>query len=157
MDINPLLEKLGQDIGLPGLALDDTQLCTLRFDGQDIIVIEVPQPGNRAYIYSMLFTIPEHGKEAFYERLLEANLFGKETGGASFSCNVKTREVFLTRSLDLEELSYDAFKVALEELLQCIEYWREQHEQGQLLGGKEQPVNQPVEGLGQQPLDSGFV
>lgn len=157
MNINQILNRLGQEIGLPGLALDDMHLCTLRFDNKDIVVVEVPPHAKQVYLYSMLFTIPKTDKADFYERLLEANLFGKETGMASFSCNPKTGEVFLTRSLTLARLDYEHFALALEELLQCIEYWREQYEQGQLLSGKEQPINTSIEGLGQHPLDSSFV
>lgn len=159
MNINQLLNRLGQEIGLSDLALDEMHLCTLRFDNKDIVVVEVPPHAKQVYLYSMLFTIPKNDKADFYERLLEANLFGKETGMASFSCNPKTGEVFLTRTLTLARLDYEHFALALEELLQCIEYWREQYEQGQLLSGKEQPINtNNIEGLGQQhPLDSSFV
>ncbi|MEJ2670394.1 MAG: type III secretion system chaperone, partial [Gammaproteobacteria bacterium] len=123
----------------------------------DIIVIETSPDGQYVYLYSMLFTIPSSSKMAFYERLLTANLFGKETGMASFSCNPKTSEVFLTRTLSLDGLAYEQFALALEELLQCMEYWREQYEQGQLLSGTDQRQTSPPKKRDQHPLDSRFV
>ena len=157
MSIDQILRRLGQEIGLPKLGLDETQLCTLRFDNKNIIAIEVSSDERHAHLYSMVFTIPTTDKAAFYERLLNANLFGKETGMASFSCNPNTGEVFLIRTLTVEGLTYEHFATALEELLQCIEYWCEQYKQGQLLSGTELSHTSPPETRDQHPLDSQFV
>ncbi len=156
MSIDQILQKLGSETGLGNLKLDAIGTCTLRFEGKHVIVIELPVESKYLYIYTMLFKLPDAGREPIYARLLEANLFGKDTGQAFFSCNPKTQEVFLTRTLEAEGTEYSCFKVALEELLNCIDFWREKYENGYLLNSTDSTPTTD-EDLEKLPPESRFV
>ncbi|MBP7074872.1 MAG: type III secretion system chaperone [Rhabdochlamydiaceae bacterium] len=67
--------------------------------------------------------VPTKEKEEFLLKLMQANFLGQGTGGATLG--LKEDESFLTLSLSLPyEMNYMAFKDAVEEFVNYLEYWR---------------------------------
>ena len=128
MNIETIVSHLGKDIGL-NLSFDEKACISLKFDNKHLLVIEAPEGNERIFIYSMIGITPQQQKLEAYERLLEANLFGKGTGPCWFSCNPKTGEIFLSSAIEKETLNYDRFLSTLESFLERLDYWSKRIEE----------------------------
>jgi Tir chaperone protein (CesT) family len=67
---------------------------------------------------------PAQAKETFYARLLEANLFCTETGGATLAQDRMRDEILLCRRLDLTNTDFAFFRQCLESLVDACERLR---------------------------------
>ncbi len=67
--------------------------------------------------------VPTKEKEEFMLKLMQANFLGQGTGGAVIG--LKEDESFLTLSSSMPyEMNYMAFKDAVEEFVNYLEYWK---------------------------------
>lgn len=75
------------------------------------------------YLSATIAPLPTKDKEEFLLKLMKANFLGQGTGGGVLG--LKEDESFLTLSLSLPyEIDYRAFKEAVEEFVNYIEYWK---------------------------------
>lgn len=131
MNIEDVLRELGNQMGLPNLKLDENKVCRLIFDKKFTIDIEASEDLKTVHIYSALCTIPPSNKEPLYEALLEANLFGRGTGGAAFGVDLEMGEVLLSSSLqDMDRVDYQDFVNVLESFVNHVEAWTEKIDSG---------------------------
>lgn len=136
MNIEDVLKELGAQMGLPGLKLDDNKVCRLIFDKKFTVDIEASEDLKTVHLYSAICVIPPEGKESFYEGLLEANLFGRGTGGAAFGIDIELGEVLLSRTLQMEKIDYQDFVNILEGFVNHVEAWTDKVEKGDVGRGK---------------------
>ncbi len=126
MNLPDAITELGRQTGLPGLALNDSGLCRVVFDGTLTVDFEARQDGRTLHLCSVVAPLdPAAQGEAYYETLLQANLLGIATGGAHFSVNTMDEEVLFERVLDMEALDYLGFSMAVESFVNHLEGWRE--------------------------------
>lgn len=123
MSLQNFLSELGSQMGLPSLKLDAQGLARLVFDGRIVIDIEDDADARCVHLYSVLGSLPAEGREALYEQLLGANLFGTGTGGAVFAVDTLQNEIVLSRTLSTDRLDFTAFSQALESLVNQVESW----------------------------------
>jgi len=123
MDIHSLLSQLGQQMGLPNLKLDQHRVCRLIFDKKFTVDIEATDDERVVHFYALVGEVPPHDKDKFMAYLLEANLFGKGTGGATFALDHNHRDIYLCRALAVEQLSYQDFVNMLEAFVNYLEAW----------------------------------
>lgn len=131
MKIESLLTELGNQMGLPNLKLDENKVCRLIFDKKFTVDIEASEDLKIVHIYSALCTIPPRDKENLYESLLEANLFGRGTGGASFGVDIEMGEILLSRTIEMEKVDYQDFVNVLESFVNHVEAWTEKIDKGE--------------------------
>ncbi len=112
-------------MGLPNLKLDENKVCRLIFDKKFTVDIEASEDEKNVHIYSAICIIPPVDKETLYETLLEANLFGRGTGGSSFGVDLELGEILLSRSVEMEKVDYQDFVNVLEAFVNHIEAWTE--------------------------------
>jgi hypothetical protein len=87
--------------------------------------IEVKPLDPGSYFYCPLAPCPKVKKEELFIQLMKANLFGQGTMGAAIA--LKGEENLLTLSLGMPyDMDYRAFKGALEDFANIVEYWREE-------------------------------
>jgi hypothetical protein len=97
-------------------------------DGIATIVIatfpmQVLKLDGEAYFSALIAPLPTKDKEDFLLKLMKANFLGQGTGGAVLG--LKEDESCLTLSLSLPyEINYRAFKDAIEEFVNYIDYWK---------------------------------
>jgi hypothetical protein len=85
------------------------------------IVMLKLDPG--AHLSAPIAPLPAKEREEFLLKLMKANFLGQGTGGGVLG--LKEDESFLTLSLSLPyELNYRAFKDAVEEFVNYLEYWK---------------------------------
>ena len=120
-----LLLDLGQTAGLPQPLRFDAQGCArLVFDTRLAIDFERDDDAGVLQVYSVLGPLPAEGREALYQRLLEANLFGSATAGATLAVDGQTREVVLCRTVDVQETGGPAFVRLVERFVAAAEDWK---------------------------------
>lgn len=152
MKIESVLTELGNQMGLPNLKLDDNKVCRLVFDKKFTIDIEASEDLKTVHIYSALCIIPPRDKENLYESLLEANLFGRGTGGAAFGVDLEMGEILLSRTIEMERTDYQDFVNILESFVNHVEAWTEKidtgeyaREKGQASAASKKDTSAPME------------
>jgi hypothetical protein len=129
-----LLNDLGLTMGLPDLKFNEQGCARLVFDSKTAVNLESDADTGQLQIYTDLCPLPPEGREALYLSLLEGNLFGLQTQGATLAVDSANHQVVLCRTLVAEELSANAFLAIIESFVNCAEQWRAQIE-----GGGQQP------------------
>ena len=132
MNIKDVLVELGKQMGLDGLKLDENRVCRLVFDKQYAVDIEASEDEKIVHIYSKVTTAPPEHRDEFYALLLEANLFGKGTGGAMFALDQSQNDVYLCRALSMDSTDYQEFVNVLESFVNHVEAWSKKIESGDL-------------------------
>ncbi len=154
MDINSILLELGKQMGLENLKLDQNRVCRLVFDKKYIVDIEATEDEKIVHIYSTIAPIPPENKEQFYELFLEANLFGKGTGGATFGINKMESELMFTRAIAMDTCDYQEFVNILENFVNHVESWMTSIENGSAFQDK--VGSSPAKGSSSESSSSGF-
>lgn len=146
MKIEEILKELGNQMGLPNLKLDDNKVCRLIFDKKFTVDIEASEDLKTVHLYSALCIIPPRDKENLFESLLEANLFGRGTGGASFGVDLEMGEILLSRTLVMEKTDYQDFVNILESFVNYVEAWTDKIDKGEYSRDKRGLAPKPSEG-----------
>ena len=125
MHLNDLLGELGKMMGIPGLKLNEQNVCRVIFDKKLTVDFESSNDGKTIHIYSTLCSIPSNKaeKERLYNAVMEANLFGHGTGGSSFCADPSQNEVVFCRVLSAEKTDFTDFATVLEAFLNYFETW----------------------------------
>lgn len=131
MNIRDALAELGHQMGV-NVTLNEEGVCRLVFDERFLVDIEASPDQDAVHLYSVLCPIPPDDKERFYERLLEANLFGGDTGGAWFALDSAHGEVVLNRTVSMANTDYREFADALEGFVNHLEAWDDKLAHGEL-------------------------
>lgn len=119
MGLQDLLDAYAAMHGMSGLPLDANGMCRLRFgDAIDVNIESSKRPGH-AHLYAVVGRLPKDAGVSHVRRLLEWNVFGRETGGASLGCDPETDEVLLWRLIEFEDLSAERFDRMLRDLVQA--------------------------------------
>ncbi len=120
--IQSALGAFGELAGLPGLALDDENSCSLQVD--DRYTLEILWQPPRLHLMTTLAAIP--GPEALantYAVLMEAHLLGIASGGAYFGANQALGEILLVRTLESDSITGDSLRLTLDEYLPAVKFW----------------------------------
>lgn len=126
MQIGDALDQLGRQIGLK-LKLDRNNACRLVFDKSTTVDIEAVDAGT-VFLHAAVGIVPTAGRDAVYETLLEANLFGRGTGAAVLAVDKSLGEVVLHRRLDMAKTEYSDFTAALEDFVTHARAWTDRLE-----------------------------
>ncbi len=119
-----LLRELGEAMGLSNLAFDEASSCTLLFDERiPVRLVHMVETDTLVLLSDLGSVDPGNPTEAF-RRLCEANLFGRETGGAILGLEDDFKTVVLRYSTPASELDYRTFETLLEELVNVAEFWQ---------------------------------
>ena len=66
---------------------------------------------------------PRGEREAFFTRLLQANLFGHDTFGSVLGMDVEANQLTLTKNIDYH-IDYKEFRDIVEDFFNAADYWR---------------------------------
>ena len=124
MNARQHLQDIATTLGLPALDFDSNGCARMLFDGKVDVNFENDEISGLLHLYSDLGELPLRGREAVYRALLEANLFGVQTQGATLAVDGSEDQVVLSRSVLVEELSLSSFSKLLEGFVNSAEYWQ---------------------------------
>lgn len=120
--LQKILASFGGKIGIPELKFDEDNYCCLLFD-EIGINLETDLETGQIFFSSPLGPIPEKVDQAFFEMLLEANYFYKDTGGASIGINREVNKIQLIYSIPYQGLDQTQFEQIMESLVNLSELW----------------------------------
>ena len=94
--------------------------------------MEASSDGKKGYIDSVVCSIPTEAveKERLFDALMEANLFGHGTGGATFAADITAKEILFCRTIEVDKVNFTEFANMLEVFLNNLETWLEKIKQG---------------------------
>lgn len=125
MLIEDALKELGRQMGVP-LRLDHNRTCRLVFDERWTVDIEAPsQHHDSVFLYAVAGKVPPGAGIEFYKALLEANLFGRETLGATLAVDSARAEVIVQRIVAMQHVDFMGFVGAIEDLIRALAAWTE--------------------------------
>lgn len=79
--------------------------------------------GENVWLFGEVANPPPDMEESFRKAVLEANFFGRSTGGAFFSLNPETGAYTLARSERLDRLSPESFFALVEKFVNTLATW----------------------------------
>jgi hypothetical protein len=126
MDISSLIALFGEQAGTP-LTLNQGGTLALAFDDELTINLEHDASQDLLHLYAILGQEPsDHAaRPAFYRKLLVANVFGHDTGGASLGIDDISGEVLLTWRLPLAGAEVAVLRDAVQSMVATATAWRE--------------------------------
>jgi len=124
--VQALLHGLGQQMGLRQFQLDAEGGCALALDQRIIVSLQYRETENELWLYTDLGPVLRRSP-AFYEKLLQANLFWQQTSGATLSLSAdEPPRAVLARPLHCMLLEETSFGAAVEIFVHTVENWQEQ-------------------------------
>jgi hypothetical protein len=121
--IEAYVAQLGTELGLVIPPADESKNFKIIFNEIGVTVRHLDPSG--IYFYAPLLPLPVKDREVFLIQLMKANLMGQGTGGGVIG--LKDDDSLLTLSLALPyDMNYKAFRQALEEFVNYVEYWKGQ-------------------------------
>jgi hypothetical protein len=88
------------------------------------IGVTADEAGENAFLFGEVPAPPPDREEAFRKAILEANFFGRETGGAVFSINPDTGAYTLVRAERLDRLDPKSFFALVEGFVNVLATWK---------------------------------
>lgn len=128
-----LLAAYGQIAGLPGLRFESHGCARLLFEKSIAVDLEIDRGAGCLQIYGVLGPVPAGDRESLYRRLLEANLFGTETHGATLSIDGVQDEMLLSRRVDVANTNAATFAELLESFAGVVQQWQQKVGSGELV------------------------
>lgn len=125
MHIKDLLLQYSQEKQTEPLSLDSEGKCHLRIENTFTVSIESIEDENLVYFYALIGPAAVQNKEKLYQRLLSANLYGKDTQGSILALDPLRDEVILYETLPVDCSDYQDFKIKLETFISQVSYWRD--------------------------------
>jgi hypothetical protein len=124
MKLDELLKQLGAAIGLPQLRLEEGS-CRLVFDGALPVDVEEGDEENEAHLLSNLGPLPQESEKEgnYYRRLLQANHYGRETGGMTLALVPSEGQFFLCGIVPLNGVTVDSFSRLLAKFARESHRW----------------------------------
>lgn len=124
MSAKQLLNAIGNACGLDNLQFDAQGCAKLLIDGKLGIQLEHNDTDERIYIYSSLGTIPVTDRETVFRRLLESNLFGHDTGGATLAIDRLQNDFILWQAIAINQTTPEDMSAIVERFINAAETWQ---------------------------------
>ena len=123
MNLDEFVDQFQQKSGMSPLQFSDEGVISFIFNGEFTASIEKSDNDTLVTIHAKIGDLPTENQESCMKALLEANLFGQKTGGASIGMDASTNEVYLFRTFALHTLEIDYFFDALTSFMQTQQQW----------------------------------
>lgn len=122
--MDSLLQALGHLLGLPDLAWDEQLSCTLSFGDDVHLTLYADDERPDLTIYTLIGELHAESPADVWRELMEANLFGKGTGGATLGYEPDSQWVYLTRRLPAEGLTAQQGLNEMQEFVAACRQWQ---------------------------------
>lgn len=126
MNTQEVIQALATALGTPDLQLDARGCARLRVDDSIDLNFEA-SGGHLLHVYSTLGPLPGAGagREKVYERLLTANLFCAETGGATVAIDREFGEIVLCMDIGNFGWTSELILSRVQRFIDAALAWRE--------------------------------
>lgn len=125
MSLRDILLKLEKKSGLESLQFSKDGAISFVFNDRYTTTLEKSADEHELTLYGVIGQLPFEDKERYLLALLQANLFGRATGGASIGLDPDTQEIILFRTFIIAHLPFDSFFEELTHFLHMQQEWTE--------------------------------
>lgn len=122
MELEQLIEEFDAAVGLEQTPVDDG-IWRFSADGH-VFGVTADEAGENAFLFGEIPAPSPDREEAFRKAALEANFFGRGTGGAVFSLNPESGAYTLVQSERLDRLDPKAFFSFVEKFVNTLATWK---------------------------------
>lgn len=144
MKLSEILEQAVQQSGAPRVETDALGVTRLLINDKYLIHLRSSPDEKFFYLYSKAGELPQAGKkDTICEMLLEANLFGEDTGNAMFSVHRETRSIILMKIFDASNTTLESYQRDFQLFINTLAYWKEKLAGG-IVDGSKQPAETDV-------------
>ena len=119
------LAEFGQHAGMSDLAFDENGACLLVFDPRVAVYLVADPAAADLVLWSPIGELPEAFAAKVMRRLLYANLFWRETAGATIGLNPENDSVILSRRVPAAGLDAAGLAAAVEVMVETAEHLAE--------------------------------
>lgn len=119
-----LLSALGRHSGLPdAFAFDHNRCARIIFDETVAVTLEASIDDGPLHVYSVLGALPDGNREAILLKLMNANLFGADTAGATLAIDGTTDEIVICRQVNTDQATEWGFISMIDQFVAAVEVW----------------------------------
>lgn len=122
MSVENFISGLGLEFGLE-LELNENGVASITVDDKFEIEFEYVDSLDTLFVSTPLGKLEGGGNEKIYKAFLDANLYGKKTGGAVFALDDHTNEVMLFFQVVVGKNEYQEFRIMMERYLNTLIDW----------------------------------
>lgn len=125
MELETILSELKRRFGFDNILPDSNKIYSLEINSKYVLNLANAPNSADFYLYSDILTLNQDNqlKLRIYERLLGANLFGKETHGSFFAFDSTRSTVLLIKRFDSKQVDYSTFYDEFREFINGLGYW----------------------------------
>ena len=116
-----LITELSEELGVAALESHEGVYCC-QFGSHLDVTISASERGD-IRLHACLAPLPQEHVESYLAWVMEANLFGQETGDNFLGLDHENKQVTLTRWID-QHVDYREFRSALESFLNYSDTWQ---------------------------------
>ncbi|WP_323000201.1 type III secretion system chaperone [Castellaniella sp.] len=122
-NIQILLQRIGQQVGIPDLGLDDDDTCQIRIDSTRDIALEFLPSSEQLILTAYCGQLPARQRTAILEQISDANFHWVGTGGGTLSTQSESGAVYLQFREPTAQMDQPRLEQLLQALIQNAEYW----------------------------------
>ncbi len=87
--------------------------------------IEKSEDEMQLTVYGIVAELPYDHREEFFLSILDANIWGLQTEGATFAVDVDRQEIILFRNFKVRDIQFEEFYGDLQKFLRVQQEWTE--------------------------------
>lgn len=143
MILKELLEEFAARLELGDFLLEDDGGAQIVLDDDRVVDVHA-NDGRPGFTFSSaVSTAPSEDREAALSELLAANLMGEATFGAALSLDPSADEIVLCRSVNLDDVPYEAFEAELAQFSAALLAWQDLKADGGVAADEDDPEAAP--------------
>ena len=122
-NLQTLLQRLGQTVGIADLSLDEDNYCLLRLDGTLDIAVEFVEDAELVVFTARCGALGEQNRAAILQQITDANFYWTGAGGGTLSTNSREGMVYLHFRESTAHLDQARLESLLQALVMNTERW----------------------------------
>lgn len=124
MTYDEILVEHSKKIGV-SLKPDETGLCTFQVEKKFLVCLEPNNLGS-FFLFAPITSVTADNEARVMKTALAANLFGKDTGLASFAYDPNSKVLILCQRFDEEYLTFAFYEKQFSEFMRYMKFWVEE-------------------------------
>lgn len=126
MILSEILAQVAQQSGAPRAETDAMGVTRLLINEKYLVHLRSSADDKYFYMYSKAGQLPQtSARGSLCEMLLEANLFGDETGKAMFSVHKETNTIILMKIFEAANTSFESYQHDFQLFINSLAHWKE--------------------------------
>jgi hypothetical protein len=121
--LNELLVRLGPELGIAELGLDDDGYCLLRVDDRIEMAVEMEEDSDSVVLTANCGPLAESNKPRVLQELLSANFYWTGSGDGTLSTNSETGHVYLQFREPMLNLDLARLKILMHSMISNADFW----------------------------------